>query len=610
MVNAQVSFTASITPAQINKDQYATLRMEVHNSSDIKNIQPPSLNGFIVISGPNQESSMSSINGKVDQSIAVSYVLQPRKPGKINIAAATATIGNKVYQSNTLTLVVNDKTSGNAAGATQPGSPFAGLMDPFEEDRSSPDFNDYILHKGENIPEKVAKNMQLRLQTDKTSCYVGEPLIATYKLYSRLKSESQLDKSPSFNGFSVIDLQQPDVNGYAREKLDGREYNVYTIRKAQLYPLQDGTITLESATVDNHIQFVKAEAASQGNIGDMMNGFGIDPNDIVTQSVSLSSKPVTITVKPLPEAGKPAGFKGAVGNFSIEASLAKNNFSTDETGLLTVKLSGAGNLQLITAPDISWPDGLDAFQPKLTDNLVNSTVPVSGNKVFQFSFAVQKPGSYTIPAIEFSFFDPKTISYKTVRTEPLPITVTKGTGIHAPLNIPIEKKENVSFLNKIFSHRIWMIAALIFIIAVSLFFWTKKETKKEAELKATANATPVDTAMEAVLATSAQNQQNPLQQAEACLYAPDCKDFFVHLNKEMKAYLGHKFNMDAMDVNSKSIAWVMDKKNMDNTLVLQLQQLLQEIEWQVYAPFEETGKRKEMYSRSHALIQLMNSYND
>ncbi|MEO5944844.1 MAG: BatD family protein [Ferruginibacter sp.] len=607
-VNAQVSFTASITPAQINKDQYATLRLEVHNSSDIKNIQPPSLSGFVVISGPNQESSMSSMNGKVDQSIAVSFVLQARKPGRINIGAATAVIGNNTYKSNALTLIVQNKTSGNAAAGNQPTSPFAGVMDPFEEDRSSADFNDYILHKGEDIPAKVAKNMQLRLQTDKTSCYVGEPIIASYKLYSRLKSESQLDKSPSFNGFSVIDLQQPDVNGYAREKLDGREYNVYTIRKAQLYPLQYGDITLESATVDNHIQFVKEEAARQGNIGDMLNGFGTDPNDIITQSVSLSSKPIVINVQPLPDEGKPASFKGAVGDFKIVGGLAKNNFSTDETGMLAVKISGAGNLQLVTAPDIKWPDGIDPFQPKLTDNTVNTTVPVSGNKIFQFSFAVQKPGDYTLAPLEFSFFDPKTATYKTVSTQAMPFKVTKGTGIHTEPNVPVEKKEEVSFLNSIFSHRLAMIIVIAFMIAVSVFFWMRKEEKKEKEMKPIVKEDVADKEMEAVLVTSTENQQNSLQESEACLYREDCREFYIFLNKEMKAYLAHKFSLNAAEINSKTIAIAMDKANMDNSLVLQLQQLLQEIEWQVYTPFEEIDTRNEMYSRSHALIQLINTY--
>ncbi|MEP6711328.1 MAG: BatD family protein [Ferruginibacter sp.] len=608
MVKAQVNFSATISPAQINKDEYATLRLMVENTGDIKNFSLPALNDFIIISGPNQESGMSSVNGKVDQYIAISYVLQPRKPGKINIGNASAVIAGKVYKSNTLTILVQNKTSGNSLSNSQAGNPFAG-MDPFEENRSSADFNDYILHKGEDVAAKVSHNMQLRLQTDKTSCFVGEPIVASYKLYTRLKSESKLAKNPSFNGFSVIDLQQPDVSAYARETLNGREYNVYTIRKAQLYPLQAGPVELETATLDNKIDFVKEGHGGQGNMNGLLDGFGMNPDDIVSQSVSLSSKPLVINVKPLPEAGKPASFKGAVGDFKVEWKLAKNNFSTDETGTLAIKISGNGNLQLITAPDISWPAGIEAFEPKLADNLINTTVPVSGNKVFQFSFAVQKEGSYVLPALSFSFFDPKTVSYKTASTEPISFGVTKGTGINvSTANAPAVEKDKVSFLNSLFAYRWWIIIFIALIMIASLIYWVGKDKNAAPEKDIVSLQKKADEKMETIIAASAINQQNPLEQTEACLYRQDCLEFYILLNREMKTYLAYKFSLNIAEINAKNITVAMDKFSMDNTMALQLQQLMQDIEWQVYTPFEQTEKRNEIYSRSQALIQLINTY--
>lgn len=607
LVKAQVNFSATISPAQINKDEYATLRLVVENAGDIKQILPPSLNGFIVISGPNQESGMSSVNGKVDQYIAISFVLQPRKPGKINIGNATAVIAGKIYKSNALSIVVQNKTSGNSPSNNQAGNPFAG-MDPLEEDRSSADFNDYILHKGEDAAAKVSHNMQLRLQTDKTSCYVGQPIIASYKLYTRLKSESKLAQNPSFNGFSVIDLQQPDISAYTKETLNGREYNVYTIRKAQLYPLQAGPIELETATLDNKIDFVKEASAGKRNMNGLLDGFGMNPGDIVSQSVSLSSKPQVINVKPLPDAGKPPYFKGAVGEFKIEWVLVKNNFSTDETGELAVKISGTGNLQLVTAPDINWPAGIEAFEPKLTDNLINTTVPVSGNKIFQFSFAAQKEGNYILPALLFSYFNPKTALYKTVSTSSIPINVTKGTGIPAAANMPVVKKVPPFFLNSFITYRWWMILFIVLIISASLIFRLMNDKKTIQEKKPEPLKNRADEKMETVIAASAINQQNPLQQTQACLYREDCPEFYILLNREMKTFLAHKFLLNASEINTKKMALVMDKLNMDNNIVLQLQQLMQEIEWQVYTPFEQTEKRNEMYTRSHALIQFINTY--
>jgi hypothetical protein len=590
---AQSNFSAEVTPARINKDEYATLRFIVQNARDIKHFIPPSLKGFSIISGPNAERGLD-MNGT--SYLALNYVLKPSHSGVYRINTASAIIDGKKCSSEPVKLVVINSSSGNNTASPLPS------FDPFEEEHSSAMFKDYVLKKGENVAEKVSRNMQLRLQTDKTSCYVGEPVVAAYKLYTRLKSESRLSKNPSFNGFSVIDLQQPDASGYSRETLNGKEYNVYTIRKAQLYPLQSGPIELETATLDNVIQFIKEDESRSGDI------FGISPDAMIPQSVSLSSKPVTIDVKPLPEEGKPASFAGAVGHFSVEWMLEKNSFSTDETGTLAVKVSGEGNLQLVTTPDINWPAGIEPFEPKLKESLVNTTVPVSGSKVFHFSFAAQEEGSYTLPALEFSYFDPHAGMYKRSATAPLTFTVTKGTGVPAAqFNEPAKKQ--ISWLNNIFHHRWWIIVFIMGVVITGLYFWLRKDLQSTEDAVPALPAEDTDAdKMEAVVAESVVNQQNPLEESEACLYQEDCMEFYSLLNREMKKYLAQRFSINVSDINSKTIAAAMDSSNIQNDTVLQLQQLLQEIEWRLYTPFGQEDKRSELYSRSHALIQLINTY--
>lgn len=87
---AQVRFTASISPAQINKDEYAQLKLSVENANEVQDIIPPQLKNFTVISGPNQESGMSNINGDVKKYIAISYIIKPNGPGNFTIPPATA----------------------------------------------------------------------------------------------------------------------------------------------------------------------------------------------------------------------------------------------------------------------------------------------------------------------------------------------------------------------------------------------------------------------------------------------------------------------------------------------------------------------------------------
>ncbi len=101
---------------------------------------------------------------------------------------------------------------------------------------------------------------------------------------------------------------------------------------------------------------------------DMMQNFAdaTSPQDaVVEQNVTLKSKPVEITVKPLPDENKPVDFKGAVGNFTIQSSLQKDNITTDDAGNLKIVIEGAGNIQLINAPKINWPQGMDGYDAKI-----------------------------------------------------------------------------------------------------------------------------------------------------------------------------------------------------------------------------------------------------
>ena len=606
---AQVKFTASISPQQVNKNEYVTLRLEVENGNNIGQIIPPSLKDFIVVSGPNQETGMSNVNGAVTQYIAWSYILQPKRSGQILMEAATARIAGKNYKTNALKLIVKNKTGASNANANAYSNPFA-AMDPFAAAKPTEEFNDYILKKGEQVQDKVKKNMQLCLQTSKTSCFVGEPILATYKLFTRLKSESKLSKSPSFNGFSVIDLQQPDETEYAREKLNGREYNVYTVRKVQLYPLQDGAIELESASLDNNIQFLKAEAGKAiNNVNGFLEGYNFGPDAVINEMVSLSNKPVNITVKPLPEAGKPAGFKGAVGKFKIEAALEKNKFSTDETGKLTLTISGSGNLQLVTAPDINWPRGIETFEPKVLDELELQAVPVRGKKIFEFPFTADLAGHYQLPAIDFSYFDPAIASYKIIHIDPISFSVQKG--LHKPVYTAdtIVTKPPASFSQKMFTNRGWIVGSIAMMMLAGLFLWLKKE--RTSSDKKAAVPQPAELPKEKInpfIKTVNFNLQNPLSKTEDCLNNTDCNQFYNLLYSEMNAWLGYKFLPGEQNINTKAITLAMDKAGIDNEIILQLQQLLQEIEWQLYTPFERKDSMGQLYSCSQTILQLINSF--
>lgn len=607
---AQVRFSASIAPNTIGKNEYAQLKFIVENAGEVQQIDPPRLKDFTIIGGPSQESGMSMVNGNVKKYIALSYIIRPRGAGSFVIPPATATADGAVYKSNAVSVKVVTGSTGGMAQLNTPVNPFSG-MDVFDDPAPRMVNRDFILKKGEDPLEKIHRNMFVTLEVDRKTCYVGEPVVATYKLYTRLKSESNMVKNPSFNGFSVIDLQQADNTNYQVEKKDGREYNVYSIRKVQLYPLLPGELELGSAEIENNVRFIKAEFINQhpdifnGMMGDLSDAM-IPPEGMELQRVTLQNKPVIISVKALPETNKPANFKGAVGNFLIETKLEKDNFSTDDGGKLAVIISGEGNLQLVNAPEITWPAGIEGFDPKITDDLLKGTVPVGGRKVFEFPFTVSKAGNYTIPALAFSFFDPRQGVYRSIESKPLSVTVTAGTGKPAGNKEENQVKNEDSLLVSFFRNRLRVVSLVAVLVILGLIFWLKKDVKKEKEVaQLKQNSSPAD---EKPAEEIIERQQNPFERAAALLQNGDGKLFYQALNDELKKQVSRKLSIPSEELNRRTIIVQMDKMGVAHQTAIQVHELIEEIEFQLYTPVMEHEKKHALYEKANETVQLLNTY--
>ena len=241
-------------------------------------------------------------------------------------------------------------------------------------------------------------------------------------------------------------------------------------------------------------------ANSVRDLLDRMN----DENNLgpeVDENVTLDTKPVTITVKPLPEENKPTSYSGAVGNFSIEATLASNTVAAQDENTLRLVVKGKGNLPVFAAPPVTWPDSIRAFDPTSKEEVNRTVAPMTGSKSFDYVFTPKAAGHYTIPAVNFSWFDPATQTYKTAETRPLELQVSSSVrqDNRHPQNdvvivtLPISERIG-NFLKE---HMEWILAALL-VAAVTTYFW-----RQNSKLRKSDRADKARTA-EALAATSAQ----------------------------------------------------------------------------------------------------------
>lgn len=606
---AQVKFTVVCPQKKIGKNDLLQIQFKVDNASNVDNINPPSFDHFNVVSGPNQQRSVTSINGKVSQSVGIGFTLQPTATGKFTIGPATAIADGENLKTAPITVEVIAGSVSPQKNNAQNLSPFPNLNFDFPPAPVTHQFDDYILKPGEDVAEKTAKNLFLKLDVSKKSCYVGEPIVATYKLYTRLPSETTITDAPSFNGFSVNDF---DVNNDAvLQKYNGRLYNVYTLRKVELYPLQAGNITLDPVVADNKVTFIKSEYTnSRRNDGffDMFDNFGdvaLPPEAQVTRNVTLKSAPIVINVKPLPSTGKPADFRGAVGDFSITSSLQKSDITTDDAGTLKLTVSGKGNIQMINAPSVNWPRGLDGFEAKVKDNVDKTKVPMQGSKVFSYPFTVSSAGDYTIDSISFSYFDIATSSYKTVRTAPLVVHVKKGKRSLFAKSF----SKNSPDENSLFSTQTELAVAIILIVIfifVLLFFLIKKnrnknDLEKNIELDNIENETQQAEKEKEEFVIP----KSPLMEAHEKLVAGKSNEFYRTLDASLKKYLAAKFKVPANELSKKRLTEELDKCNVSLGTSLMLTSLMDEVEINLYAPPSNVTELNKVFEKASEVLSLL-----
>jgi hypothetical protein len=416
-LSAQLRMTVQVDERQISLQDYLHVQFTIENAQKVTRFSPPVFQGFAVLQGPEYTNGWTLVNGEMKEYVAIGFTLRAKKTGKLTIPSASAVADGKSLRTETVTVQVS----------SQP-SPPKNIIPPAGGDQP---LDDMILHRGEDMASKIRKNIFVKLDVSRRSVYVGEPVEAVYKLYTRLNSESKVMRRPSFAGFSVFDMAEPEAALPVTERLNGRDYNVYLLRHVQLYPLQAGTYDLESMQVDNTIRFIResvvGDASTLNGILRSMGAEALPPDAWAKEQVSLENPPVAVEVKPLPEAGQPSLYSGAVGQFSLKLKPPARPLVQGESFTYELVLEGRGNLPVIAAPIVQWGSQWESFEPEIRENIQRTFSPLSGTKTYAFPVTPLEPGRHPLPRAMLVYFEPGEGKYKTVRTDSLEVDVQPGS---------------------------------------------------------------------------------------------------------------------------------------------------------------------------------------
>lgn len=563
----EVRFTMQVSAKRISMQDYLQVQYLIENHNRVSQFIPPRFRNFTVVEGPSQTTGFNIENGNLKEYVSFSYLLKPDREGRMNIPSAVAKVDGKTYRSNDAEVLVTR--------AVLPGMPEGDAM-----------MDEILLKKGETVEGKIRGNIFVKLEVDRKQVFVGEPVVATYKLYTRLRSESKVTKRPSFSGFSVYDMANPENGESTRETYNGKEFNVYLLRKVQLYPLQSGPLELEPAEVENDISFVEAEKLGQGFgsaeiLRDLSTG-GNSSGAVIRQKLVLRSEPTAVMVKALP--GDSGSIQtGAVGRFSIRSFLEDPEVHRNDLVELRIQVAGKGNFPMIISPAVNWPVGVDVFESNSAENYNRFISPLSGSKLFSIPFTAKKEGRLVIPPVEFKYFDPEKGSYATTRSDSLVIDVLPARP--SPTALPAQREEKPA--------QAWKY--ILSVLGVILFFGGLYILLKRASGPAAVKpAVKADEAQPVIVP----EKKDPLERIRLAFEQGNTQDFYRQLAVVINDCMKSKYQVDGNGNWEQALA----QKGVPTELIMEIRTLKADAELAMYTPFVVEGKMVEDLARIERIV--------
>lgn len=411
VARGQVSFQLQTSAPEIYKDDVLQVAYVAINAADIGNFTPPVFRDWGVNAGPMETQETSVINGKATHKHSFVYMLTPLRTGQITLPTATLTIDNRSFSCKPVTITIFNKKNPNPNNIPPPPSTLQSLFGPQGFSNNDETFGrapELTAH--EDPAEKIRDLSFIKVSASKNTCYVGEPVLVTYKLYRSTRSRAVVEKQPLFTGCSVKEITFDEQSTV--EKLSGRPYIVNVIRKVQLQPLQPGTLHLTSASVLNEVNFtLPHKQYSEEHF-----------------KAIIQNTPGAIEVLPLPKQNKPADFSGVTGHFTVKAQAQDNNIPAQENNSLLLTISGKGNLADIKPPAVNWPAGTEHFEAATEDKIDNTVFPTEGSRTFAYHFIASKEGDIVIPPVRFSYFNVEKDRYEVLQSDSIHFHFTKPSG--------------------------------------------------------------------------------------------------------------------------------------------------------------------------------------
>lgn len=584
---------------QVSVGEQFKIAFEVN--ADGKSFTAPRFDGFTLVGGPftSTSSSIQVVNGSMTRTVnnSYSYVLRADREGSFTIGPASIVVDGDVVTSEPYTVTVLADASGVGTGS-QGGQPQGGTTQ----------------HQQTNDPQVSGQDLFLKVIPSKRTAYVGEPVVLTYKLYTKVPvSQLTISKMPAYGGFWMRECD--DNNGstlrQSSEVVNGIEYSTAEVKKVVLIPQKAGKLTVEPMGLECLAQIVTQRNPQRSN--DPFDIFFNDPffsRSFTTVQKNVETPSLTMEVKSLPEDGKPVSFAGAVGSYKFVTAIDADETSTNEALTLTMTVSGSGNLELLNMPSPNFPPDFEVYDPKITSGVEANGQGMSGTRKAEYLVIPRRAGDFNISPMEFSYFDPAKQQYITLKSSPMSVKVNKGAGDDSEGGgLYASNQEGIKYLGSDIRHIktdgvklkpmeqhffasvvyfVILLALLLIFLVALLLLKKRRQFKQDVVLVRNKQATKV--------------AKGRLKNAYKFLKEQEQNHFYEEMSQALWGYISDKLGLERSVLSMDTVKEAMMQKGIDEALAGEFVETLDTCEFARFAPGDAASKMQGLYDKGMDVI--------
>ncbi|MEW6468311.1 MAG: BatD family protein [Bacteroidota bacterium] len=547
----KVKFEGRVDRTQLGVGEELVVTYE--SNTDLPDFQTPSFAGFRIISGPNTFTSVEIVNNKVTTITRLSYILTPIREGVFSIGPASITVKGKTYYTQSFDIVVTESITGSISKGSK------------------------------KVITGINKSVFIVTNLSRDTVYEGEPILITHKIYSQneIISFDKMDY-PAYDGFwTKVMNESRGLNEV--DEINGRQFYTVILREVLAYPQKTGQIEVPA---------MNARVKVFDNSGNRLGEYEYDLKGVTGQ----------LFVRVLPPRNKPVNFNKYVGIFSIESSADKTELKANEAVTISLKISGNGNFDLITAPKLDVPQEIEVFPPKSVDNFYLTPEGISGSKSFEYVLIPRKKGNYTIRPEPFSYFDIKKKDYVTFTAPEIQVIAGEGAASDEDGNTASGPENGGS---------VWSSPGIYFVIglpllALIIFLAVRKRKPAPPAPEPPQPSPQLGHHEQAVHAASPPQRKKTgtgfLELAAEYLMQGQNMKFYDALLKGFYNYLSGKLNIEKAEISRENIREALESRKFPKERTDELIHILDTCEMAKYAHLPAHDSDKRMMALARELV--------